>query len=110
MNYFTILRELFRNIGGGKFEILYKEFLPLLPSLIQGLISMQTRGPMKERDIAIELCLTVPARLSSLLPFIPLLMKAVVRALQVKHRALDRLRSMGILWIHQLVESLHKVL
>ena len=30
-NYFQLLRALFRSIGGGKFEFLYKEFLPLLP-------------------------------------------------------------------------------
>ena len=32
-NYFQLLRALFRSIGGGKFEFLYKEFLPLLPGL-----------------------------------------------------------------------------
>ena len=31
INYFAILRALFRSIGGGKFELLYKEFLPTLP-------------------------------------------------------------------------------
>jgi len=30
MNYFVLLRALFRSIGG-KFDTLYKEFLPLLP-------------------------------------------------------------------------------
>ena len=30
INYFAILRALFRSIGGGKFELLYKEFLPCL--------------------------------------------------------------------------------
>lgn len=30
-NYFQLIRALFRSIGGGKFEYLYKEFLPLLP-------------------------------------------------------------------------------
>lgn len=36
LNYFTLLRALFRSIGGGKFELLYKEFLPLLPDLLRG--------------------------------------------------------------------------
>lgn len=52
-NYFLLLRALFRSIGGtsldtcslsdglspiqgGKFEILYREFLPLLPLLLEG--------------------------------------------------------------------------
>ena len=33
------------------------------------------------RELCIEVCLTAPARLSSLLPFIPLLMQAVLAAL-----------------------------
>jgi transformation/transcription domain-associated protein len=30
-----MLRALFRSIGGGKFEALYKEFLPVLPGLLE---------------------------------------------------------------------------
>jgi transformation/transcription domain-associated protein len=30
-----MLRALFRSIGGGKFEALYKEFLPILPTLLE---------------------------------------------------------------------------
>eukprot|EP00954_Amorphochlora_amoebiformis_P006916 539217-Amorphochlora_amoeboformis.AAC.1 len=83
-NYLSLLRFLFRSIGGGKFELLYKEFLPLLPELLQGLMHIQARGPQSIREISIELCLTVPARLSSLLQFIPLLVQAVVLALKAK--------------------------
>lgn len=36
LNFFSLLRALFRSIGGGKFELLYKEFLPLLPELLSG--------------------------------------------------------------------------
>ena len=36
-NYFLLLRALFRSIGGGSHDLLYQEFLPLLPSLLQGL-------------------------------------------------------------------------
>lgn len=44
VNYFSLLRALFRSIGGGKFELLYKEFLPTLPELLQGvwIISWRT--------------------------------------------------------------------
>lgn len=82
LSYCSLLRNLFRGVGGGKFESLYKEFLPLLPELLHGLMRMQQLGPESTREITIELCLTVPARLSSLLPFIPLLMRAVVLALK----------------------------
>ncbi|GAB5370731.1 hypothetical protein AAMO2058_001518200 [Amorphochlora amoebiformis] len=90
-NYLSLLRFLFRSIGGGKFELLYKEFLPLLPELLQGLMHIQARGPQSIREISIELCLTVPARLSSLLQFIPLLVQAVVLALKAKDEQVIKL-------------------
>ncbi|CAL8129543.1 unnamed protein product [Orchesella dallaii] len=81
-NYFLLLRALFRSIGGGSHDLLYQEFLPLLPNLLQGLNSLQSglhRQQMK--DLFVELCLTVPVRLSSLLPYLPQLMDPLVSAL-----------------------------
>lgn len=74
-NYFLLLRALFRSIGGGSHDLLYQEFLPLLPSLLQSLNSLQS-GLHKQhmKDLFVELCLTVPVRLSSLLPYLPMLM------------------------------------
>lgn len=37
-NYFLLLRALFRSIGGGSHDLLYQEFLPLLPTLLQGAV------------------------------------------------------------------------
>lgn len=34
LNYFALLRSLFRSIGGGKFDLFMKEFLPLLPGML----------------------------------------------------------------------------
>ncbi|XP_014681160.1 PREDICTED: transformation/transcription domain-associated protein-like [Priapulus caudatus] len=81
-NYFLLLRALFRSIGGGSHDLLYKEFLPLLPSLLQGLNSLQS-GLHKQhmKDLYVELCFTVPVRLSSLLPYLPMLMDPLVSAL-----------------------------
>lgn len=81
-NYFLLLRALFRSIGGGSHDHLYQEFLPLLPNLLQGLNSLQS-GPHKQhmKDLFVELCLTVPVRLSSLLPYLPMLMDPLVSAL-----------------------------
>ncbi|BFZ01386.1 hypothetical protein BsWGS_04423 [Bradybaena similaris] len=81
-NYFLLLRALFRSIGGGSHDLLYQEFLPLLPNLLQGLNCLQSgyhRQHMK--DLFVELCLTVPVRLSSLLPYLPMLMDPLVSAL-----------------------------
>ncbi|KAH0562572.1 hypothetical protein GP486_002747 [Trichoglossum hirsutum] len=83
MNYFLLLRSLFRSIGGGKFEHLYKEILPLLEMLLEVLnnLLMSARKP-QERDLYVELCLTVPARLSNLLPHLSYLMRPLVIALR----------------------------
>lgn len=83
MNYFYLLRSLFRSIGGGRFELLYKEILPLLEMLLEVLnnLLMAARKP-QERDLYVELCLTVPARLSNLLPHLSFLMRPLVVALR----------------------------
>lgn len=83
INYFLLLRSLFRSIGGGKFEHLYKQILPLLEMLLDVLNSllMVARKP-SERDLYVELCLTVPARLSNLLPHLSFLMRPLVVALR----------------------------
>ena len=83
MNYFYLLRSLFRSIGGGRFEALYKEILPLLEMLLEVLnnLLMAARKP-QERDLYVELCLTVPARLSNLLPHLSYLMRPLVVALR----------------------------
>ncbi|KID86829.1 histone acetylase complex subunit [Metarhizium guizhouense ARSEF 977] len=83
MNYFLLLRSLFRSIGGGKFEQLYKQILPLLEMLLDVLnnLLMAARKP-SERDLYVELCLTVPARLSHLLPHLSFLMRPLVVALR----------------------------
>ncbi|RWA11133.1 hypothetical protein EKO27_g3975 [Xylaria grammica] len=83
INYFLLLRSLFRSIGGGKFEHLYKQILPLLEMLLDVLnnLLMAARKPA-ERDLYVELCLTVPARLSNLLPHLSFLMRPLVVALR----------------------------
>lgn len=83
MNYFLLLRSLFRSIGGGRFELLYKEILPLLEMLLETFnhLLQGARKPA-ERDLYVELTLTVPARLSHLLPHLNHLMKPLVVALR----------------------------
>ncbi|TQS39408.1 hypothetical protein Golomagni_00069 [Golovinomyces magnicellulatus] len=83
INYFLLLRSLFRSIGGGKFEHLYKQILPLIEMLLEVLNSLlhAARKPL-DRDLYVELCLTVPARLSNLLPHLSYLMRPLVVALR----------------------------
>lgn len=46
-NYFLLLRALFRSIGGGNHDLLYQEFLPLLPNLLQGKMLLKIKNLMK---------------------------------------------------------------
>lgn len=102
-HYFLLLRALFRSIGGGKFEELYKEFKPLLPTLLNGLNRLQEcEHKSSVRDLFVELCLTVPVRLSALLPFLPYLMRPLVLALQSG----DELVSQGLRTLELCIDNL----
>jgi hypothetical protein len=82
--HYTLLRQLFRTVSGGKFEQSYKEILPLLPTILNGLCRIQqaTKEDPAMQDIVVELSLTIPARLSSLLPHLPLLLRFITLALR----------------------------
>ncbi|KAJ2295677.1 transcription-associated protein 1, partial [Coemansia sp. Cherry 401B] len=83
-NYFLLLRALFRSIGGGRYESLYKEVCPVLQSLLEMLNSALgfTKRASPTQELFVEICLTVPVRLSVLLPFLSLLMRPLVFALE----------------------------
>lgn len=81
--HYVLLRLLFRTISAGKFEQSYKEILPLLPATLNGLYRIHRFTENERlRSTVAELCLTIPARLSSLLPHIPLLLRIIVYALR----------------------------
>ncbi|KAJ2613804.1 transcription-associated protein 1 [Coemansia sp. RSA 1365] len=83
-NYFLLLRALFRSIGGGRYETLYKEVFPVLQSLLEMLNGALgfTKSTSPVQELFVEICLTVPVRLSVLLPYLSLLMKPLVFALE----------------------------
>ncbi|KAI0832419.1 atypical/PIKK/TRRAP protein kinase [Trametes gibbosa] len=83
-NYFHLLRGLFRSIGGGggRFELLYKEVLPLLPDMLEGLNRQLQSAEGGSRDMIVELFLTVPLRLTHLIPYLTYLMKPLALALR----------------------------
>ncbi|KAK4475316.1 hypothetical protein MN116_002383 [Schistosoma mekongi] len=80
--YLTLLRTLFRSIGGGAHDKLYREFFPLLPEMLTTLNRL-LRSPHRSnaRDLLGELCVIVPVRLSTLLPYLSLLMEPLVYVL-----------------------------
>lgn len=81
-SYCMLLRYVFRSISAGKFEESYKELLPLIPTVLNGLYkTICASVELSVCHTAIELCLTIPARLSSLLPHMNLLLRVIVRAL-----------------------------
>ena len=82
-NYCMILRYVFRSISAGKFEDSYREILPLIPTIFNGLYRIfQATDDVCLHHIVIELLLTIPARLSSLLPHMNLLLRVIIRALE----------------------------
>ncbi|KAJ7276442.1 hypothetical protein B0H12DRAFT_1227571 [Mycena haematopus] len=83
-HYLLLLRSLFRAIGGGggRFEILYKEVLPLLPEMLESLNAQLLASEGHTRDVIVELCLTVPLRLTHLLPHLTYLMQPLALALR----------------------------
>lgn len=82
--YFHLMRALFRAIGsgGGRYELLYKEVLPLLPEMLESLNRQLMAADDSTRDLLVELCLTVPLRLTHLLPHLHYLMHPLVSALR----------------------------
>ncbi len=83
INYFLLLRSLFRSIGGGRFDALYKEVLPLLQTILDELANLPpSTSDQNLCDMYVELCLTTPVRLSNLLPYLSYLMRPVLLAMQ----------------------------
>lgn len=82
-NHFYLLLRLFRSIAGGKFELSYKELLPLLPTILNALYRIYV-GTNDEnvRANLVEIALAIPARLSSLYPHLPLLLRFILPALR----------------------------
>lgn len=82
-NHCMLLRYIFRSISAGKFEESYKELLPLIPTVLNGLFRiLRSTDDEVLGNIIIELLLTIPARLSSLLPHMNLLLRVITRALE----------------------------
>ena len=95
--YIRILKELFYRLAQGKFlEIqaavgsigLHVQIVDLMLCMLSGPSQLYQRGTdnasalaAQEEEIAAELCLLVPAKLEHLIPLLPRMMHAVVRAL-----------------------------
>ncbi|KAF8076441.1 hypothetical protein FPV67DRAFT_1558921 [Lyophyllum atratum] len=103
-NYFHLLRALFRAIGGGggRFELLYNAVLPLLPEMLESLNRQLLASEGNTRDMIVELCLTVPLRLTHLLPHLTYLMQPLALAL----RGNPELVSQGLRTLELCIDNL----
>ena len=82
-NYFQVLRALFRAISGGRYESLYQEVVPLLQIILENLNQLLgMANNVQTKELFAELCLTVPVRLSVLLPYLSFLLQPLLTSLQ----------------------------
>ncbi|PON39190.1 Coatomer beta subunit [Parasponia andersonii] len=81
--YIQLLGFMFRAFARCKFELLMRDLIPKLQPCLNMLLTM-LEGPTGEdmRDLLLELCLTLPARLSTLLPHLSHLMKPLILGLK----------------------------
>ena len=103
--YLCIIRMLFRAITAGKFEASYREMGPLMPSLLNGFYRIffaTADDPL--RSMIIELMLTLPARMTTLLPHLPLIVKVIIPALQSNK---GELVNLGLRTLEFWVDNLH---
>ncbi|XP_061345668.1 uncharacterized protein LOC133291419 isoform X3 [Gastrolobium bilobum] len=104
LGYMQLLRTMFKTLSGCKFELLLRDLIPMLQPCLNMLLAM-LEGPTGEdmRDLLLELCMTLPARLSSLLPYLSRLMKPLVLCL----KGSDELVSLGLRTLEFWVDSLN---
>ncbi|KAG6397579.1 hypothetical protein SASPL_143748 [Salvia splendens] len=102
--YLQLLRTMFRALAGGKFELLLRDLIPMLQPCLNMLLAM-LEGPTGEdmRELLLELSLTLPSRLSSLLPHLPRLMKPLVMCL----KGSDELINLGLRTLEFWIDSLN---
>lgn len=85
-NYLQMLRALFKTLTNNKsdfqFDMLYRDFMPLVEPLFSGLLALY-EGPSRQShsDLIVELCLMIPARPSTIFPYLDLQIKPIVWAL-----------------------------
>lgn len=103
LNYFHLLRSLFRSIVGGTFESLYKEVVPLLQVILEELNGLiETAHSPAHKELFAELCLNVPIRVNYSLPLLTYLIKPLVLALQAGPELVNQALRLLELWIDNL--------
>lgn len=103
--YIRLLRYLFRAMAQAKFDTLYREVVPILPATLDCLLEVLAGpDPHELEDTIVELCLILPARLSSILPHLPKLASPLCKALRAQANELNLL---GLRTLEFWVDSLN---
>ena len=101
--FLLLLKELFKSLHGCKNEVLHRDF-----QLVSTLSKLRTLlvGPVleKEKDLLVELILTLPTRLSTLLHYLPHLMKPLLIAIQSPS---EHLVTLGMKTLEYWIDSLN---
>ncbi|KAF6004270.1 hypothetical protein F1559_004571 [Cyanidiococcus yangmingshanensis] len=103
-NALQVLRALFKSLAGGRFDLLYREFVPLLYFLLHSLERLM-QGPLGESNglLLIELCLTAPARPSTIFPYLRMHMRPLVCGLESE----SELTSLSFRTLEFWIDTLH---
>ena len=101
--FLLLLKELFKSLQGCKNEVLHRDFQ--LVSTLSKLRKLLA-GPLteKEKGLLVELILTLPTRLSTLLHYLPHLMKPLLIAIQ---SASEHLVTLGMKTLEYWIDSLN---
>ncbi|KAF9224621.1 FAT-domain-containing protein [Gyrodon lividus] len=99
VHYFHLLRGLFRAIGegGGRFELLYTEVLSIVPEMLESLNRQILVSDGCNRDMLVELCLTVPVRLTHIISHLSYLMHPLALALRGPELVSQGFRTLELL-------------
>eukprot|EP00899_Mesostigma_viride_P026573 jgi/Mesvir1/70/Mv13673-RA.2 len=101
-----LMLALFRAVAGRKLDALHREFVPLLQPYVDallGVLASPAAADPATHDAVVELVLTLPAQLSSLLSHLPSLMKPLAAAI----RGSDALVALALRTFEFWVDSLN---
>jgi hypothetical protein len=97
-HYYVIIIRLFRDLCTAEHDGLVKEFLPMIQGLLETFLQSRDSVPYIEVTNHIFEC--VPAKLKSLLDYLPVISKPVVESMRtVAHRDLERPLNTLQLWV-----------
>ena len=97
-HYYVIIIRLFRDLCTPEHEGLVKEFLPMIQGLLETFL--QSRDSAPYIDVTNHIFECVPAKLKSLLDYLPVISKPVVESMRtVAHRDLERPLNTLQLWV-----------